>query len=155
MNDREIGAAGPEPHRDMVHVNVASPAGSYTVGSTSFFRYIVRLAEMGLSLKPSDRESVEMLANIPHAFFDDGVASGNGWRIVPPISMEDWPVMEATPQRLRTALQAARRILWENAAPVGVSAGDIVMIEEELDHVFGILQRAEAAGFPVNISYVS
>ena len=155
MNDREVGGVGPEPQGDMVHVNVASPAGSYTVGSTSFFRYIVRLAEMGLSLKPSDRESVEMLANIPHAFFDDGVSSGNGWRIVPPVSMEDWPVMEATPQRLRTALQAARRILWENAAPVGVSAGDIVMIEEELDHVFGILQRAEAAGFPVNISYVS
>ncbi|GAC1359538.1 MAG: hypothetical protein NVSMB31_19860 [Vulcanimicrobiaceae bacterium] len=139
----------------MVHVNVASPAGSYTVGSTSFFRYIVRLAEMGLSLQPADREAVDMLANIPHAFFDDGIASGNGWRIVPPVSMEDWPVMEATPQRLRMALQAARRILWENAAPVGVSAGDIVMIEEELDHVFGILQRAEAAGFPVNISYVS
>ncbi|MFN2528754.1 MAG: hypothetical protein ABR584_08550 [Candidatus Baltobacteraceae bacterium] len=155
MNDREVGGMGPEPQGDMVHVNVASPAGSYTVGSTSFFRYIVRLAEMGLSLKPSDRESVEMLANIPHAFFDDGIASGNGWRIVPPNSMEDWPVMEATPQRLRAALQAARRILWENAAPVGVSAGDIVMIEEELDHVFGILQRAEAAGFSVNISYVS
>lgn len=139
----------------MVHVNVASPAGSYTVGSTPFFRYIVRLGEMDLRLAPKDREAVDMLANIPHAFFDDGVASGNGWRIVPPVSMEDWPVMEATPQRLRSALEAARRVLWENAAPVGVSAGEIVTIEEELDHVFGILQRAEAAGFPVNISYVS
>ena len=136
-------------------MNVASPAGSYTVGSPSFFRYIVRLAEMGLPLVGSDRDAIEMLANIPHAFFDDGVASGRGWRIVPPVSLEDWPVMEATPQRLRSALQAARRILWENAAPVGVSAGDIVNIEEELDHVFGVLQRAEAAGFPVNISYVS
>ena len=140
---------------EMVHVNVASPAGSYTVGSTSFFRYIVRLGEMGLRLKPSDQQAVDMLANIPHAFFDDGIASGNGWRIVPPVSMEDWPVMEATPQRLRSALQAARRVLWENAAPVGVSAGEIVTIEEELDHVFGVLQRAEAAGFSVNISYVS
>jgi len=139
----------------MVHVNIASPAGSYTVGSTSFFRYIVRLAEMGLCLQPAESDAVEMLANIPHAFFDDGVASGNGWRIVPPISMEDWPVMEATPQRLRAALQTARRILWENAAPVGISAGDIVAIEEELDHVFGVLHNAEAAGFSVNVSYVS
>ncbi|PZR57353.1 MAG: hypothetical protein DLM50_06455 [Candidatus Meridianibacter frigidus] len=140
---------------DKVHVSVESPAGSYTVGNTSFFRYIVRLAEMGLTLRASERESVEMLASIPHAFFDDGITSGNGWRIVPPISMEDWPVMQATPQRLRSALQTARRILWENAAPVGVTAGEIVTIEEELDQVFGVLQQAEAAGFPVNVSYVS
>jgi len=155
LNDREIRARLPEVGPEMVHVNVASPAGSYTVGSTSFFRYILRLAEMGLRLGPSDNEAVEMLASIPHAFFDDGIASGNGWRIVPPVSLEDWPVMEATPQRLRNALQTARRILWENAAPVGVTAVDIVRIEEELDAVLGILQRAEAAGFPVNISYVS
>ena len=140
---------------DLIHVNVASPAGSYTVGNASFFRYIVRLVEMGLVLRPADREAVEMLASIPHAFFDEGVSSGNGWRIVPPASFEDWPVMEATPQRLRAALQTARRILWQNAAPVGVSAGDIVAIEEELDHIFGVLHSAEAAGFPVNISYVS
>ena len=140
---------------NLVHVNVASPAGSYTVGNPSFFRYIVRLNEIGLPLRPADRESVEMLASIPHAFFDEGVASGNGWRIVPPSSMQDWPVMEATPQRLRAALQTARRILWQNAAPVGVSAGEIVAIEEELDHVFGVLHSAEAAGFPVNVSYVS
>ena len=139
----------------MVHVNVASPAGAYTVGSTPFFRYIVRLAEMGLSLNSGDRASVEMLAAIPHAFFDEEVSYGHGWRIVPPVSMEDWPVMEATPQRLREALQTARRLLWENAGPVGVSAGEIVTIEEELDRVFGVLQQAEIAGFPVNISYVS
>ncbi len=140
---------------NLIHVNVASPAGSYTVGNASFFRYIVRLSEMGLTLRPADREAVEMLASIPHAFFDEGIASGNGWRIVPPASMQDWPVMEATPQRLRAALQTARRILWQNAAPVGVSAGEIVAIEEELGHVFGVLQNAEAAGFPVNVSYVS
>ena len=139
----------------MVHVNVASPAGAYTVGSTSFFRYIVRLGEIGLSLSSVDRASVELLAAIPHAFFDDEVSYGHGWRIVPPASLEDWPVLEATPQRLREALQTARRILWENAGPVGVSAGEIVTIEEELDRVFGVLQQAEIAGFPVNVSYVS
>ncbi|MBV8245217.1 MAG: hypothetical protein JOZ38_04795 [Candidatus Eremiobacteraeota bacterium] len=139
----------------MVHVNVASPAGAYTVGSTSFFRYIVRLGEIGLSLDSVDRASVELLAAIPHAFFDDEVSYGHGWRIVPPASLEDWPVLEATPQRLREALQTARRILWENAGPVGVSAGEIVTIEEELDRVFGVLQQAEIAGFPVNVSYVS
>ncbi|MGZ3498800.1 MAG: hypothetical protein ACXWNK_09235 [Vulcanimicrobiaceae bacterium] len=138
-----------------VHVSVASPAGAYTVGNASFFRYIVRLAEAELPLRSEDREALDMLAAIPHAFFDDDVQSGRGWRIVPPTSLDDWPVLESTPQRLRSALQTARRVLWEHAAPVGVSANEIVAIEEELDQVLGILQRAEAAGVPVNVSYVS
>ncbi|MEO6913593.1 MAG: hypothetical protein ABI182_06190 [Candidatus Baltobacteraceae bacterium] len=138
-----------------VHVNVASPAGAYTVGSESFFRYIVRLAEMGLPLSAIDQDAVEMLAAIPHAFFDDEIISGRGWRIIPAASLDDWPVLEATPQRLRSAFEAARRILWENAAPVGVSAREIVGIEEELDKVLIVLQRAEVAGFSVNVSYVS
>jgi hypothetical protein len=139
----------------MVHVSVASPAGAYTVGSASFFRYIVRLAEAELPLRSEDREALDMLAAIPHAFFDDDVQSGRGWRIIPPASLDDWPVLESTPQRLRSALQTARRVLWENAAPVGVSAREIVAIEEELDNVLGVLQRAEAAGVSVNVSYVS
>ncbi len=139
----------------MVHVNVASPAGAYTVGNASFFRYILRLAEAQLKLATEDREALDMLAAIPHAFFDEDVQSGRGWRIIPPASLDDWPVLESTPQRLRAALQTARRVLWENAAPVGVSAREIVSIEEELDNVLGILQRAEAAGVSVNVSYVS
>jgi hypothetical protein len=139
----------------MVHVNVASPAGACTVGNASFFRYIVRLAEAELTLRSEDREALEMLAAIPHAFFDEDVQSGRGWRIVPPASLDDWPVLESTPQRLRAALQIARRVLWENAAPVGVSAREIVSIEEELDRVLVVLQRAEAAGVSVNVSYVS
>jgi len=139
----------------LVHVSVASPAGSYTVGNASFFRYIVRLGEMGLALRPADREAVAMLASIPHAFFDEGIASGNGWRIVPPSSMQDWPVMEATPQRLRRALETARRVLWEHAAPVGITAREIVSIDEEIENVLAILQRAETAGFSVSVSYVS
>lgn len=139
----------------MIHVNVGSPAGAYTVGNVAFFRYILRLAEIGLPLEPTDQAAIEMLAAIPHAFIDEDVMSGHGWRIVPPVFMQDWPVLEATPQRFRTALQTARRILWENAAPVGVSAGEIVGIEEEIDKVLGVLECAEVAGFPVNVSYVS
>jgi len=140
----------------MVHVSVASPAGAYTVGNTSFFRYIVRLAEAGLPLHGEDREALQMLAAIPHAFFDDEeMVWGRGWRVVPPATLDDWPVLESTPQRVRAAFETARRILWENAAPVGISAREIVAIEDELDAVFTILERAEKAGFAVNISYVS
>lgn len=139
----------------MVHISVASPAGAYTVGNASFFRFIVRLAEAGLPVQAADREALEMLAAIPHAFFDDeDPAWGRGWRIIPPASLDDWPVLESTPQRVRAAFETARRILWENASPVGVSAREIVAIESELDEVFHVLQRAEDAGVPVNISYV-
>lgn len=139
-----------------VNVSVASPAGTYTVGNASFFRYIVRLGEAGLNLSGSDREALEMLAAIPHAFFDDEeLVWGRGWRVVPPVTLDDWPVLESTPQRIRAALETARRVLWENAAPIGVSAREIVAIENELDEVFAVLKRAEDAGVPVNISYVS
>jgi len=143
---------------DGVHVNVASPAGAYTVGNPSFFRYIVRLSEMELPLVGTDREALDLLAAIPHAFESDGESaslSGAGWRIVPAQGDLDWPVLEATPQRLRTALERARAILWSNAARVRVSAREITSIEEELDAVYGVLMRAEAAGFAVNVSYVS
>lgn len=145
-----------EPVPSLVNVSVASRAGTYTVGNASFFRYIVRLAEANLNLKAADREALEMLAAIPHAFFDDDeLVWGRGWRVVPPISLDDWPVLESTPQRIRGALETARRLLWENAAPVGVTAREIVAIEDELDEVFAVLKRAEDAGVPVNISYVS
>ncbi len=142
---------------DLVHINVASPAGAYTVGNTSFFRYIVRLAEMGLPLAIADREAVEILAAIPHAFDPDEDVphiSGRGWRVVPAQGELDWPVLEATPQRLRSAFERALALLWNNAARFHVSAREITAIEEELDAVYGVLMRAEAAGFAVNISYV-
>lgn len=145
-----------DPALASVNVSVASPAGTYTVGNASFFRYIVRLAEARLNLSGTDRELLEMLAAIPHAFFDDDeLLWGRGWRVIPPVSLDDWPVLESTPQRIRAALETARRILWENAAPIGVSAREIVAIENELDEVFAVLKRAEDAGVPVNISYVS
>jgi hypothetical protein len=145
-----------DPAPSAVNVSVASRAGTYTVGNASFFRYIVRLAEADLRLSAAEREALEMLAAIPHAFFDDDeILWGRGWRIVPPVSLDDWPVLESTPQRLRAALETARRLLWENAAPVGVSAGEIVSIEDELDEVFAVLKRAEDAGVPVSLSYVS
>lgn len=147
---------GDHSRSEPVQVSVASPAGAYTVGNDSFFRYIVRLAEVGLTLPGEDREALEMLAAIPHAFFDDeDLTWGRGWRVTPPANVDDWPVLESTPQRLRAALETARRVLWEHAAPVGVSAREIVAIEDELDKVFAVLNRAERAGVPVSISYVS
>jgi hypothetical protein len=139
----------------MVHVSVGSPAGTYSVGNASFFRYIVRLGDVGLELRPIERDALAMLAAIPDASIDEDELSGHGWRVVPAASMEDWPVLEVTPQRLRTALQTARRLLWENATPVGISAREIVAVEEELDNVLSVLARAEAAGYSVNVSYVS
>ncbi len=146
-----------QPEIDSVHINVASPAGAYTVGNTSFFRYIVRLAELGLPLSGLDREALDVLSAIPHAFDPDEEVphiSGRGWRVVPAQGDLDWPVLEATPQRLRSALERARGLLWTNAARFRVSANEITAIEEELDAVYGVLLRAEAAGFAVNISYV-
>ncbi len=139
----------------MVHVSVGSPAGTYSVGSPAFYRWVVRLSDAGFKLRPADREAIDVLGAIPNAFVDEEELSGSGWRVVPATSYEDWPVLEATPQRLRRALEAARRILWENAAPVGISAREIVSVDEEIENVLAVLQQAEAAGFSVNVSYVS
>ena len=147
-----------QPDPDLIHVNVASPAGAYSVGSVSFFRYILRLGELGLPLSNADREAVEVLSAIPHALGpDDEVpfASGRGWRVVPAQGEMDWPVLEATPERLRSALERARNLLWVHAARFSVSAGEIFAIEEELDAVYGVLMRAQAAGVAVNVSYVA
>jgi hypothetical protein len=147
-----------EPGLDLIHVSVASAAGAYTVGNSSFFRYIVRMGELGLRLSRADQEAADILAAIPHAFdADDDVAalSGRGWRVVPARGDLDWPVLEATPERLRSAFERARSILWTNAARFHVSAGEIAAIEEELDEVYGVLLRAQAAGLSVNVSYVA
>jgi len=139
----------------MVQINVGSPAGTYSIGSTSFFRYVVRLSDIGLPIRPADRQALDLLSAIPNAYVDEDEYSGDGWRVVPASSYEDWPVLEATPQRLRSALETARRVLWENAAPAGISAREISTVDDEIEHVLGILARAEAAGFSVNVSYVS
>jgi hypothetical protein len=139
----------------MVHVNVGSPAGTYSVGGTAFFRYVVRLGDVGLVLRQADRDAIDVLGAIPNAYVDEDEYSGNGWRVVPASSYEDWPVLEATPQRLRMALETARRLLWENAAPVGITARDISSIDDEIENVLSVVARAEAAGFSVNVSYVS
>jgi hypothetical protein len=143
---------------DNIHVNVASPAGAYTVGNVSFFRYIVRLAEFALPLTLADREAIAILDAIPHAFEADEdvpMISGRGWRIVPAQGDLDWPVLEATPQRLRSALERAQSLLWTHAAAFPVNAREMSAIEHELDLVFGVLMRAEAGGFVVNVSYVA
>lgn len=143
---------------DLVHVSVASAAGAYTVGSSAFFRYIVRLGELGLALSRADQEAADVLAAIPHAFDAEEevpLLSGRGWRVVPARGDLDWPVLEATPERLHSAFERARHILWTNAARFRVSAGEMTAIEDELDAVYGVLMRAEAAGLPVNVSYVA
>lgn len=139
----------------MIHVNVGSAAGAYSVGSDPFFRYVVRLADAGLPLQAAERDAADILAAIPNAFVDDDESWGNGWRVVPAASQEDWSVLEITPQRLRCALETARQVLWVNAVPVGISAPDIVDVEEQMDRVLAVVERAEAAGFHVNVSYVS
>jgi hypothetical protein len=143
---------------ELIHVNVASSAGAYTVGSASFFRYILRLGEHGLPLSLADQEAVDVLAAVPHALGptdEVGFLSGPGWRVVPAQGELDWPVLEATPERLRSALERARSILWTHAARVPVSVRELTTIEHELDEVYGVLMRAAAAGVAVNISYVA
>ena len=139
----------------MVNVSVGSPAGMCTVANPSFYRYVLRLGDAEITLSKDDRAQLNVLAAIPHAFNDEDMTSGDGWRIVPAASYEDWPVLEATPQRLRAAFQTARRVLWKHAAPVGISAGEIVTIDADIDAVLGVLQQAEAVGYSVNVSYVS
>jgi hypothetical protein len=143
---------------DLIHVNVASTAGAYTVGSTPFFRYILRLGELGLPLSLADQEAVDVLAAVPHALGAEEeivLISGRGWRVVPAQGELDWPVLEATPERLRSALERARRVLWTHAARFAVTAREMAAIEEELDAVYGVLMRAQAAGVAVNVSYVA
>jgi hypothetical protein len=152
------GSHGNPPDIDLIHVNVASTAGAYTVGSASFFRYIVRLGELDIPLTLADREAVDVLAAIPHALGPEeevSFVSGRGWRVIPAQGDLDWPVLEATPERLHSALERARSLLWVHAARFAVSAGEITSIEEELDAVYGVLMRAAAAGVAVSVSYVA
>lgn len=139
----------------MVSVSVGSPAGITSIANTAFYRYVLRLGEADLIATPLERANLDVLANVPHAYADEVECSGDGWRIVPAASYDDWPVLEATPQRLRAAFQTARRLLWANAGPVGISAGDMISVDQEIDSVLGVLHQAEAGGFSVNVSYVS
>jgi hypothetical protein len=139
----------------MISVNVGSAAGGCSVGSPSFYRYVLRLTETGMPLTAAERRLLEPLEAVPHAYDGDSPMVGVGWRVVPAESAEDWSVLEATPQRLRTALQTARRVLWRNAAPAGISADLIIGVDTEIETVLGVLQAAEDAGCSVNVSYVS
>ncbi len=139
----------------MVSVNVGSAAGMCSVANPAFYRYVIRLGEAAFEVGPADRAQLDVLANVPHAYADEEECAGDGWRIVPAVSYEDWPVLEATPQRLRAAFQTARRLLWANAGPVGISAGDMIAVDGEIESVLGVLRQAEARGYSVNVSYVS
>ena len=50
--------------------------------------------------------------------------------------------LEATPQRLRAAFQTARRLLWANAGPVGISAGEMIDVDSDIDSVLNVLHQA-------------
>jgi hypothetical protein len=139
----------------MVSVNVGSPAGMCSVENTSFYRFVIRLAEADVATTTQDRANLDVLANVPHAYADEVECSGDGWRIVPAASYDDWPVLEATPQRLRAALQTARRLLWANAGPVGISAGEMIDVDSDIDSILHVLHQAEARGYSVNVSYVT
>jgi hypothetical protein len=150
-----VNPANDEKASAMVSVSVGSPAGMYAVNDPAFYRYVLRLSEVELMCSDQDLAQLDVLANVPHAYADEVESSGDGWRIVPAASYEDWPVLEATPQRLRAALQTARRLLWANAGPVGISAGEMMSVDAEIDSVLGVLSQAEAGGFSVSVSYVS
>jgi len=139
----------------MIHVSVGSPAGSYNVSSSSFYRYVVRLSDVGLPLRPAERDALALLGAIPDAAYEEERLFGPGWRVVPASSLEDWPVLEATPQRVRQALETAQRVLWEHAVPAGISVRELENIEAEIEIVYAVLARAEAAGYSVSISYAS
>lgn len=139
----------------MVSVSVGSPAGMCAVADPAFYRFILCLAENEVAATAHDLAQLDVLANIPHAYDDEVECSGDGWRIIPAVSLDDWPVLEATPQRLRAAFQTARRLLWANAGPVGISAGEMMSVDAEIDSVLGVLHQAEARGFSVNVSYVT
>jgi len=139
----------------MVSVNVGSAAGGCSVGSLSFYRYVLRLTETGLPLSAAELRALEPLGAIPHAYDDELATVGLGWRVIPAASEEDWSVLEATPQRLRNALETARRVLWRSAAPAGITADQIIGVDAEIDMILGVLQAAEDAGCSVNVSYVS
>lgn len=125
------------------------------VADPSFYRYVIRLAEADVARTSLDRANLDVLANVPHAFADEIECAGDGWRIVPATSFDDWSVLEATPQRLRAAFQTARRLLWAHAGPVGISADEIINVDAAIDSVLGVLNQAEARGYSVNVSYVS
>ena len=142
----------------MIHVNVSSAAGGCTVGTPAFFRYMVRLTDQDVKLSSSDKEELQVLAAIPHALEPEEDilgAFGRGWRIVPPRDSLDWTVLEASPRRLRNALEFARNLLWTRASELRISAREIASIEEEFDALEHVIHRAEVAGVTVNVSYVT
>jgi hypothetical protein len=138
-----------------VQVNVGSPAGAYASSSTPFFHYVVRLSESNLPITETERRALELLGAIPHAFFDEDSCEGPGWRVVPPCSVADWPVLETEPRRLREALYMALDVIWRHAAAVGISAREIGIVDQEIENVLFVVNQAEQAGFKISMSYVS
>ena len=125
------------------------------IANPAFLRYVLNLGEEPLVASATDRQQLEVLAAIPHAYADEEENVGSGWRVVPAASYDDWPVLEATPQRLRAAFQTARRLLWANAGGVGISARDMIAVDREIDGVLVVLRNAEAHGISVNVSYIA
>ena len=154
------GGVTPRPRAkavsSMVSVSVGSPAGMCSVANSSFYRYVIRLAEADVATTVArSGQSRRAWRTFRMRTPMRSSAPGDGWRIVPAASYDDWPVLEATPQRLRAAFQTARRLLWANAGPVGISAGEMIDVDSDIDSVLGVLHQAEAGGYSVNVSYVS
>ena len=139
----------------MVHVSVGSLAGSYNVSNVSFYRYVVRLADVGLPLRPAERDALALLAAIPDAAYEEEQLFGPGWRVVPASSMEDWPVLEGDAAALAAcAGDGTPGAVGERAS--GRHHGcEIESVDDEIEHVMSVLARAEAAGVSVNVSYAS
>ena len=152
------GSRRKQPDLDLIHVNVASVAGAYTVGSISFFRYILRLGELGLPLYPGrSRGGRHPLGDSART----GPGGRSGLRIRTRLARRSGARRNGlaragsdartAPQRFRKSPQPA----LDACGTFAVSAGEIASIEEELDAVYGVIMRAQAAGVAVNVSYVA
>ena len=101
---------------------------------------------------------MDILGSVPHAFeADDDVpyVSGRGWRVVPRAAIWIGRYWKRRRSGCAPPSNALRRFCGRTPRAFHVSAREITAIEEELDEVYGVLQRAEAAGVAVNVSYVA
>jgi len=80
------------------------------------------------------------------------IASTDSWEMIRALKPAEALADTETRERLRNALEPARRLLWENAQPVGITAREISSIDDEIENVLSVLARAEAAGFSVNVT---
>jgi len=137
----------------MVSVSVGSPADVFRREFVILpLRYSPRRGRRGKD-DPGSCES-RRPGQRAHAYADEVECSGDGWRIVPAASYDDWPVLEATPQRLRAAFQTARVSYGRTRVR---SASAPVNDRRRFGHRLRAQRTppGRGRGYSVNVSYVS